>query len=68
MKDNESAGAYNSFKQSIESVAQELVRVTCITTTTLQKLARYGGSHRKDIDGSLMHWAASVEAQLREPE
>eukprot|EP00975_Prorocentrum_lima_P038274 8047350-Prorocentrum_lima.AAC.1 len=47
-------------------MAHELVRVTVITATTLQGLAQYGESHKREVEEALMTWTALVEALLRE--
>eukprot|EP00975_Prorocentrum_lima_P042247 8877225-Prorocentrum_lima.AAC.1 len=53
-------------QQSIEAVATELIRVTFITATSLQRLVQYGENHNRFVETALSTWTASVEAQLRE--
>eukprot|EP00975_Prorocentrum_lima_P000309 62706-Prorocentrum_lima.AAC.1 len=53
-------------QQSIEAVATELIRVTYITATSLQRLAQDGENHNIYAENALSTWTTSVEAQLRE--
>eukprot|EP00975_Prorocentrum_lima_P027428 5763088-Prorocentrum_lima.AAC.1 len=59
---NREGEAHLQLQQSIEAVANELIRVTNITASSLQKLAYDGESHRKFVDTALTTWTASVEA------
>eukprot|EP00975_Prorocentrum_lima_P047454 9921602-Prorocentrum_lima.AAC.1 len=61
---NREGEAHLQLQQSIEAVATELIRVTYVTATTLQKLAYDGENHNKFVERALATWTNSVEAQL----
>eukprot|EP00975_Prorocentrum_lima_P013048 2769915-Prorocentrum_lima.AAC.1 len=63
---NREGEAHLQLQQSIEAVATELSRATCITATSLQRLAQFGENHKRLVENALSTWTASVEAQLRE--
>eukprot|EP00975_Prorocentrum_lima_P040573 8518634-Prorocentrum_lima.AAC.1 len=63
---NREGEAHLHLQQSIENVANELIRVTYVTASSLQKLANDGENHRQFVESALTTWTASVEAQVRE--
>eukprot|EP00975_Prorocentrum_lima_P012199 2589954-Prorocentrum_lima.AAC.1 len=63
---NREGEAHIHLQQSIETVAHELIRVTYVTASSLQKLAHDGENHKQFVDRALTNWATSVEAQMKE--
>eukprot|EP00975_Prorocentrum_lima_P069828 12928541-Prorocentrum_lima.AAC.1 len=56
---NQEAEAHLQIQQSIETVANELTRVTCVTASSLQKLAHDGENHKKCVERALTNWTTS---------
>eukprot|EP00975_Prorocentrum_lima_P020817 4378295-Prorocentrum_lima.AAC.1 len=54
------------FRQVLRAVATELIRVTYVTATSLQKLAQCGENHKRSVDSALTAGTTSVETQMRE--
>eukprot|EP00975_Prorocentrum_lima_P000534 104222-Prorocentrum_lima.AAC.1 len=62
---NREGEAHLHLQQSIETVANALIRVTYVTASSLQKLAHDGENHNK-LESALESWTTSVEAQMKE--
>eukprot|EP00975_Prorocentrum_lima_P067990 12918173-Prorocentrum_lima.AAC.1 len=62
---NEEGEAHLQLQQSIEAAANELIRVTYVTASSLQKLAHDGENHKKFVERALTNWTASVDTQMK---
>eukprot|EP00975_Prorocentrum_lima_P025654 5395403-Prorocentrum_lima.AAC.1 len=58
---NREGEAHLHLQQSSETVANELIRVTYVTASSLQKLAHDGENHKKCVERAWINWTTSVD-------